>query len=493
MGGLVINHNTSALNTQRNLKVVDKQLKSTLEHLSSGERIVRAADGPATLMISEQMRAQIASVTQAMRNSETSVSMVQTTEAALNEVNRLLVSIRQLAIHAGNEGANDQNMLAADQLEAVNALESIDRISQFAQFGNKKLLDGSNAVTGVSAGRGLTFIGATTKTKQSPAEGYPIRITRESTQATLIGERPLSQDVIDAEVELTVSESGRIATYRTKKGDDPQVVMRMLQNAIDTNGLQLDVGLTEPPRDEDGNITGSPQLKINHKEFGSAVQFTVVSTMEGVLSPKIDELMAVSNGQDVEGTIDGQLAYGEGILLKGAPGTRADGLVVAYEGQMRGDTDEPVGRVSVDQNSLIFQIGPNAGQKVSVALGGVNTRSLGINVPNESRYRSLSDIDLTTAIGAESAIALVDKAIDDVNVVRATLGAVQKNSLEANIRSLGVTHEELVNSESVMRDADMAEEVSNLTRNQIIMQSGMAMLSQANQTSRNVLSLLQGG
>ena len=126
MGALVINHNVSAINTQRNLLQVDKQLKTSLEHLSSGERIVRAADGPADLMISEQMRAQIASVEQAIRNSETSVSMVQTTEAALNEVNRMLITIRQRAIHAANEGANDENMLMADQLEVTNTLEALD-------------------------------------------------------------------------------------------------------------------------------------------------------------------------------------------------------------------------------------------------------------------------------------------------------------------------------------------------------------------------------
>ena len=101
-------------------------------------------------------------------------------------------------------------------------------------------------------------------------------------------------------------------------------------------------------------------------------------------------------------------------------------------------------------------------------------------------------MDVRTAQGAQDTIALVDKAIDDVNVVRATLGAVQKNSLEANIRSLGVSREELISSESVLRDADMAVEISTLTRNQIIMQSGMAMLTQANQSSRNVLNLLQG-
>jgi len=493
MGALVINHNTSALNTQRNLQVVDKQLKSNLEHLSSGEKVVRAADGPATLMISEQMRAQIASVTQAIANSETSVSMVQTTEAALNEVNRLLISVRQRAIHAANEGANDDNMLMADQLEVQNALASVDRISQFAQFGTKKLLDGSNAVTGIAAGDGLAFIGATEETKQSPAEGYEVRVAQSATQATVIGGKSLTKEVIDSEVVLTIAEGGRTASYRTKEGDDPRVVRQMLQNAIDINGLQVEIGITDG-KDANGEVNPemANRLIVKHKEFGAEPSFTVNSTMAGVLSPAVDKLHSVNNGRDIEGTINGQLAYGTGRILEGAPGTQADGLKVLYRGPAKEDANQPVGRVSVEQNSLIFQIGPNAGQKVSVALGSVNTRTLGFNVDNKSGYRSINDIDVTSAQGAEDAIALVDKAIDDVNVVRATLGAVQKNSLEANIRSLGINHEELVNSESVMRDADMAVEISNLTRNQIIMQSGMAMLSQANQSSKNVLSLLQG-
>ncbi|MDH4248803.1 MAG: flagellin, partial [Deltaproteobacteria bacterium] len=132
MGSLVINHNSQAMNTHRNLLNTDIRMKKSLEHLSSGEKVVRAADSPAMLMISEQMRAQIGSVTQAIANAETSVTMVQTSEAALDEVAKLLVSIRQLAIHAANEGTNDENMLAADQFEVKNALESIDRVSRFA-------------------------------------------------------------------------------------------------------------------------------------------------------------------------------------------------------------------------------------------------------------------------------------------------------------------------------------------------------------------------
>ncbi len=488
MGSLVINHNVSAINTQRNLLETDKLLKTSLEHLSSGERIVRAADAPADLMISEQMRAQIASVEQAIRNSETSVSMVQTTEAALSEVGRLLISIRQRAIHAANEGANDENMLFADQLEVTNSLESLDRISQFAQFGTKKLLDGSNGVNGVAAGADLSFIKATEETRQSPDEGYAVKITQSATRPQLIANLALTQKVIDSGVELNLEESGRVATYVTKPGDDPRVVMRQLQNAADSNGLNVDVDITSGFDDPELDN----RLVITHREFGSEAKFTAVSSMDGVLAPQQEFPLNVQNGRDVAGTINDQLAIGRGRFLTAAEGTEADGLKVIYEGRVPKDPDLPVGRVTVAQNSLIFQVGPNAGQKTSVALQSVSTRTLGLNIINESGFRSVSEVDVRTAQGAQDTIALADKALDDVNVVRATLGAVQKNALEANIRSLNVNREELINSESVLRDADMAVEISQLTRNQIVLQSGIAMLTQANQSSRNVLSLVQG-
>ncbi|MCH7476658.1 MAG: flagellin [SAR324 cluster bacterium] len=492
MGSLIINHNISAINTHRNLQAADKRVKASLEHLSSGEKIVRAADGPATLMISEQMRAQIASVSQAIRNSETSVSMVQTTEASLNEVNQLLLSVRQLAIHAANEGANDERMLEADQLEVTNALQSIDRISQFAEFGTKKLLDGSRSVTGVAAGRGLTFLKASEKTRGSPDEGYEVRISQGATKSQVIADFPLTQDVIDSGVKLTIQESGRIASHNTKPGEDIRVVIQRLQTAVDLNGLQVEVARTfssEPDVDPAFNN----RLIITHREFGTKGKFTVISNQVGLLSSLEGMPEMVNNGFDVEGTINGQLAFGKGRVLTAAEGTEAAGLEVLYEGPTPPDPQVPVGRVTVSQNSLIFQIGPNVGQRIAIALGSVSSRTMGVNIDNESGYQNLSEVDVRTAQGAEDTMRLVDKAISDVNEVRARLGAVQKNSLESNIRSLQVAREELTNSESVLRDADMALEISDLTRNQIILQSGMAMLGQANQSARNVLSLLQAG
>ena len=119
---LRINHNTSAINSHRNLQANQANMAKTLERLSSGYRINRASEGPASLVISEQMRAQIAGMNQAIDNSETAISMIQTTEANMAEVNNLLVGIRQLAIHAANEGFNDFNQLLADQSEIDNAL-----------------------------------------------------------------------------------------------------------------------------------------------------------------------------------------------------------------------------------------------------------------------------------------------------------------------------------------------------------------------------------
>lgn len=481
MSAVVINTNTQALNTHRNLQNVDRRLKTSLEHLSSGEKIVRAADGPAALMISEQLRAQVASVNQAIDNTETSVSMVQTTEASLDEISKLLVSVRQLAIHAANEGANDQQMLEADQFEIDNALQSIDRISQFAAFGKKKILDGSAGVNGVAAGENLTFLQAGTRTQASPDEGYNINIMEGATRASHTGETALTPEMIDGGVTLTVKQDGKVARYTTQEGETASTIVRNLQNVMDRESIEVTASHTEDNR-----------LTLTHKEYGSQPEFTVISSEAGVLSNEEGQPLSVSNGRDVRGSIGGQVAQGTGRVLEGGQGTDAEGLQVLYTGGTPDNTEEPVGRVQVSQNALNFQIGPDVGQKVRVALNAMNTRTLGLNVDNDSGFKSLSDANVMTAQGAEDVMRLVDKAIDDVNKARGELGAIQKNALESNIRSLGVTREELTNAESVIRDADMAMEVSEFTRNQIIMQSATAMLSQANQVPRNVLSLIQG-
>ena len=481
---LRINQNIAALNSQRQLLVNSRALTKSLEKLSSGLRVNRAADGPAKLIISEQMRAQIKGINQAVDNSETAIGMVQTTEAALTEVTNLLVNMRQLAIASANEGANDANMLEANQLELENSLNTIDRITANAQFGVKKLLDGSTGANGVGIGEGVQFITASPETRPSPVEGYEIRVFQVGTRAQLDGTVALTQEMVDAEEEITISEGGKTVSFISKPGESVAGTLGRLRNELKEQGLNLEMTVND-----DGAIT------FRHNEFGSEPTFSVSSSTAGLLSTESRVMEAATAGLDIRGTIGREVSTGVGQVLTGGDGTRAEGLSLRYTGDVLTDADagegvEIAGRAAVFQNSLIFQVGPNVGQTVAISMVNTNTRVLGQGVANESNFRSIRDVDVRSAKGAEDAQSLVDKAINEVNVVRAAMGAFQKNTLEANLRQLRINSEELTSAESVIRDADMAKEITNFTRNSIMMQSSVAMLAQANQVPQTVLALL---
>tara|TARA_X000000950_G_scaffold102336_1_gene129251 strand:+ start:80 stop:1060 length:981 start_codon:yes stop_codon:yes gene_type:complete len=319
----------------------DKQLSKSIERLSSGQKINRGADGPAALVVSEGMRAQIASLQQAANNNESAISMVQTAEGALNEVSRLLVDMRQRAVSAANVGINDSNMANASQKEIENALDAIDRISENTQFGSKHLLNGSAQVEGS----------------------------------------------VDSEKATEAAQSV----------------------AAQTN--------------EDENADAAAEDKES-----------------------IEAAQAAADAAGVE----------PGSLTK----------------------------------SLAFQVGANKGQMVSVNLPNVATNRLALGVDNSSGFNSLADLDVTTGQGAQDAMSVIDKAVEEIAVARGDLGAFQKNTLESNLTSLRIHTENLVAAESTIRDADMAIELAAFTRNQIMTQSATAQLAQANAMPKNVMALL---
>jgi flagellin len=129
---------------------------------------------------------------------------------------------------------------------------------------------------------------------------------------------------------------------------------------------------------------------------------------------------------------------------------------------------------------------------VRFSLGNLRTDNMSRGIDNESEYRSLADIDLTSGDGAQDALILIDEAIDELTVLRGDLGSFQRNSLESNLKNLRVAQENMVNAESVIRDTDMAKEMSDFTKNQILLASGTAMAAQANQIPKSVLQLLGG-
>jgi len=489
---LRINHNTTAINSHRQLLINDRMLSKSLERLSSGMKINRAADGPASLIISEQMRAQIAGINQAIDNSEAAVGMIQTTEGALTEVNNLLVNIKQLAIHAANEGANDEVMLQADEFELGNALDTIDRITQNTQFGLKKLLDGSNGANGVSNGSGLEFIAASEATQTSPVEGYDVRVQELATRAQIRGTAPLTQEMVDNGEEIVINEGGKTVSFITTTGDTVSQALGKLKNEIEKLGLDItaEFEIEGSGREQEGTIV------LTHNKYGKEFDFSVASSSDGVLSEEGGNIISAGGGRDVIGTIGGEVAIGRGQVLTGGQGTKVEGITVRYTGDVVTDADagegaESAGKVNVSQNSLVFQVGGNAGQTVKVSLQSTNTRTLGRGVGNNSGFRSLRDISVLNVQNANDTQALVEKAINDLGLTRAALGAFQKNTLESNLQQLRITAENLISAESTIRDLDMASEVAEFTRNKIMLESATAMLAQANTVPNTVVTLLR--
>ena len=477
----------SGYNAHRNVVNNSNAQQKTMEKLSSGVKINRAADGPAALQISEGLRAQTAGLGQAIDNSEMAVSLMQTAEGALDEVSRALIQARQVAVHAGNEGSNDQNMLKADQQEIDNILEQINRVATSTQYGHNYLLDGSRAGNGVTTGDHLEFVDATEKAHSSGPGGYDVKIEHAATRAIHSGTVGLTEAIINAGEQITVSEGGKTVNFLTQKGKSVEQTLNDLETAIGDAGLDIDLIRPYPPA-TDGH---APQnITFRHKEFGSEHSFEVASNTAGLVSAAPNTNVIVENGTDVAGEINGEETTGRGQILTGGPGAdTVQGIQIRYTGET-----EPVGgragTVTFSQNSLTFQVGANPHQHSEISLKSMKTNDLGRGEKNESNFDSLSEIQVLNAEQAQDAIRVIDKAIEEVSADRGRMGAFQKNNLESNLNYLRIAHENAVSSESVIRDADMAEEMATFTRNQIMMEASTSMMAQANQNSMTVLKLV---
>jgi len=477
----------SAANAHRNVVNNSSALTKTMEKLSSGLKINRAADSPAQLQISENLRAQASGLRQSIDNSEMAISLMQTAEGALEEVSRALVQARQLAVHAGNEGANDQSMLQADQSEIDNILEQVNRIATSTQYGHNYLLDGSRAGNGVTTGEYLEFVDGGTEAHSSGVGGYGININNAATRATHTGTVGVTQGVIDAGEQITISEGGRVVNFKTVKGQSVEQTMNDLEAAIDEAGVQLDL-IRAPSSTTDSH---TPQMiSLRHKKFGSEHTFQVASNTVGLVSSSSNINDRIANGTDVKGEIGGEETIGKGQILTGAVGAgTTEGIKIRYTGETA-PVGGKAGTVTFSQNSLTFQIGGNANQFSQFSLRSMKAADLGRGESNSSGFKSLDAVKMLSSAQAQDAIAVIDKAIEEVNSNRGEMGAFQKNNLESNLNYLRIAHENTVSSDSVVRDADMANEMANFTRNQIMTEASTAMLAQANQSSMTVMKLL---
>jgi len=236
--------------------------------------------------------------------------------------------------------------------------------------------------------------------------------------------------------------------------------------------------------------TAAQNITLRHKEFGSEHTFQAASNTAGLVSNVANVSVVAANGTDVAGEINGEEAIGKGQNLTGAPGAdTAAGIQIRYTGESA-PVGGKAGTVTFSQNSLTFQVGADANQFSEVSLRSIKTSDLGRGTANSSNFNSLSKVKVLNSEQAQDAIRVIDKAIQEVNVSRGEMGAFQKNNLESNLNYLRIAHENSVSSESIIRDADMADEMATFTRNQIMMEASTSMLAQANQNSMTVLKLI---
>lgn len=468
--GLTIANNVSSLNAQHNLNLASSRLSRSIERLSSGTRVNRGADDPSGLVISERQRAQIAGLQKAIQNSDKAVSLVQTAEGALSEINSLLLKIRGLAIDSANSGVNDMDAQAANQAEIQNALATIDRIATNTQFGTKNLLDGSSGISGIANDADITFLKAGSETN---AGAYGINVTSAATRATRSAAADQTAALANDEI-LTVNG----VSITLNAGLSQNQVVDRINSYSSATGVMADVS--------------SGATRLYSIDFGANANLTVVSNQAGsATSSGFGTSVANSSGSDLVATVDGTSFTGQGNILKATSGP-AKGLVISVAADAADPTSTVTGaqgNVAITDNSLVFQIGPNPNQSTKISIPQIYAKSLGVGVAG-NRFNSLSEIDVTSATKAQSAISIIDAAITDVTILRGELGSFQGNTLESTVNNLRTTLENTIAAESTIRDTDFASEIAEFTKEQVLVQAGTSVLSSANQIPQQVLALL---
>ena len=483
---LRINTNTAAMTALRNLTNVTEEFARSIERLSSGLRINRGADDPAGLIISENLRAQLVGLAQATNNAQDAANLVKTAEGALDEIQNLLRTMRQLAVHAANTGVNDITAVMADQTQIRSALESINRIAEQTQFGTKRLLDGTAGITAQVTDpvrlAGI-FIGSTFNGQTVQSGNVTISVTNPASRATIAGNATYSS------VNSTVIATGGTVVINgqsiTVSGNDTvQTLIDRINALTSVTGVSAMFSFAHS-----SGVVYLTQVNYGANFRIEVHQSTTILFSSGntTSSQGTDALVTVqlnTSAGVTSATFTGGRAAGDsGLKVKDSYGNT---LLLTEAGNNTGVTNAKVAVVTAQ--SLVFQIGANAGQVARVSLRDTRAHQLGTTVV---AGKSLQDIDVTTQQGAQDAIRIIDEAISQISQLRGNIGSFQKQVLESTIRSLNIARENLAASESAIRDTNMAEEVMNYTKLQILQQAGMAVLAQANAVPQSVLALLR--
>ena len=519
-----INTNISALRASNSLNKSNNALTKSLERLSSGYRINRAADDAAGLAISQKMKTQIAGLEQADRNSADGISLIQTAEGALVEVQSMVQRMRELSVQAAN-GTNTQQDRESIQAEIDQLTEEIERISKTTEFNTLSLLDGSCDRKAFSTNTTVKLL----STSDTVAAGnYEVQVIRDARQAVLSG---ASLSGFDAGVDA--AHAGKLningVEIEIREGDTKEQVFQKIREGCSRADINVIAAEPADPTDPDSTpkpqythpdanesngyyvesgLTATSQLVFISKEFGAS-QTISINCDNPALAAKLGIAPSVTaSGYDVEAkvvctggsnfnktatvstsgqtiTVTDRNGF-EMVMEAGRIGStfndmKVDGTRLAAGDGRPSAIDADDGTVAMkvlSAGSLKLQVGANEGQTIEIAIQRVDPETLGIDALN-----------VTSVDKAQKAITICDDAIQMVSKVRSKLGAYQ-NRLEHTVNNLGVASENMTEALSRIADTDMAAEMAQYTNKNVLVQAGTSMLAQANQRPQQILSLL---
>ncbi len=547
--GMIVQHNMSAMNAKRQLGVTaNAQAKST-EKLSSGYKINRASDDAAGLSISEKMRGQIRGLNQASSNAQDGISLIQTAEGALSESHSILQRMRELSVQASNgTETNDDRTAVNDEISQLQ--DELTRISETTEFNTMKLLDGSlggassSKTTGVNIGisdassgaGGLATVAAVAGIYEGTTSitGADTGMLAGDTSSLTINylndqgeQESLSINLKYKDASTLVSEDGSRETTVSGGAGDATVAEKATAflNELKQSKLadSFTFGVTaagvftftsKTPGTETTRILSTQESNVKTGVLATVAPVNVPATTAPANSYKnLDTTKLGTTGaaattytgatnQNVEDYI--VKINGTRFIIADDPGAKALGseysdvnvattaadLATLITSKTGLNATNAAGVISVKPTTtstgssgdgMELQIGANKGQTMSFNIEDMSAKALGV---------AGNTVDLSTQEGAKKATTLIDDAIKSVSAARGRMGAVQ-NRLEHTIANLDTASENTQTAESRIRDVDMAAEMVNYSKNNILTQAGQSMLAQANQSTQGVLSLLQ--
>mgnify|MGYP004725126283 FL=1 len=437
---MVVKNNMSALSTLNTLNKNTKALSKSLQKVSSGMKINSAADDASGYAISERMRVQIRSLDQANSNAQNGGSMMKVAEGAVSSTVEILKTLKEKAVNA----ANDTNTDADRQTIQKELDQSIDQINDNANvtFNGQYLVDGSKNSKTLETKTALTNQNLSTK-------------TAGSTVLTALAARNGDSLNIQSSDTITVSWVQNGKTYTTS----------------------TDVGKTMTLSGIFGIATAKSQAISDFINFSSNSSSITTDGSGNAVNTASGESAITLIAAD--GGIDSQIS-GFTISITdntGAVRKSANAALDAFDETLRAQN-------ASNDNSINLQVGTKANQTIKVGLTDMKAQALGLQGSDNST------IQVGNQKQANAAINVLDAAIQKALDQQTTIGAVQSR-LEYTQSNLTTASENVTAAESTIRDADMAKEMTEYTKNNVLMQAAQSMLAQANQSSSNVLSLLQ--